>query len=168
MNLPTRHMLLGMTLGAICATGLAAIGPGVVIQVLAEERRVGIDSASLVRFADRDYEVQYEDWVDTDPLSTARVKKIEAGRVSWVDITTTTTGTYSSEALVSGHIRYPGISVEPADRHQPANRFSSWDGKSWLSFSAANGWSMIFADVGKALQIGPDSTCLAGKGHRVC
>ena len=168
MNLPTRHMLIGMSLGAVCATALAAIGPGMVIDVIADERPVGIDTANLVRFAEQDYDVQYEDWVATDPLSTARVKKIEGGKVVWVDITTTATGTYSTDALVSDHIQYPGIVVSGIAHAKPANQFSTWDGRNWLSFNSANALSMIFADAATAVRITGDTTCVYGKGYRVC
>ena len=77
MNLPDRNLLLGMTLGALCATGLAAIGPGMVFTALADEfAPSGVDAASLVKFEDREYVVDYDDWVATDPLSTTRVKKV--------------------------------------------------------------------------------------------
>lgn len=168
MNLPTRHMLMGMCLGALCATALAAIGPGMVIDAIADERRVGIDTASLVRFDGRDYEVQYGDEVDTNPLRTVRVKKIEAGRVSWVDIAVTSTGTYSTDALVSEHIQYPGITVSPVRQPEPGNRFSFWDGNSWTAFTPMAGLSMIFAEAGPAVRIGKDFTCVYGTGYRVC
>jgi hypothetical protein len=133
MNLPDRHLLLGMTLGALCATALAAIGPGMVVEAFADGAPVGIDPASLVRFEDRDYVVDYEDWVATDPLSSTRVKKVEAGKVSYVTITTTQTGTYSTDAMFSRHVQYPGISVESADPDR--NRFSYWTNGQWSSFS---------------------------------
>src|SRR5690606_33677992 len=74
----------------------------------------GIDPDRLVKFGERDYIVDYADWVSTDPITTHRVKKIEAGRVSDVIVTQTATGTYSSDGLISPHILYPGISVRPA------------------------------------------------------
>ncbi len=165
MNLPDRHLLLGMTLGAICATALAAIGPGMVIEALADEfAPTGIDAASLVKFEDHDYVVDYEDWVATDPLSTVRVKKVEAGKVSYVTITTTATGTYSTDAMFSNHVQYPGISVEqaPDDRY---NRFSYWSGGSWFSFGSRGADSFFYYRAGdtrisrrkrRDLRFGPD------------
>jgi hypothetical protein len=142
MNLPDRHLLLGMTLGAVCATAIAAIGPGMVIEAFADESPVGIDPASLVRFEDRDYNVDYDDWVATDPLSTVRVKKVEAGRVSYVTITTTATGTYSTDAMFSRHVQYPGISVEQIEPSR--NRFSYWTNGEWSSFSTVNAGSFAY------------------------
>ncbi|UXN73656.1 hypothetical protein N8D56_23290 [Devosia sp. A8/3-2] len=37
MDLPDRHMLLGIALGAVCASILAAIGPGFVVEAFGDE-----------------------------------------------------------------------------------------------------------------------------------
>ena len=145
MNLPDRHLLLGMTLGALCATAMAATGLGAGIAAFAEEltpAAPAIDPANLVRFEDRDYTVDYEGWVATDPLSNARVKKIEAGKVSYVSITTTDTGTYSTDAMFSPHVRYPGITVEVADTVR--NAFSEWLDGHWSEFSSSDAGSFTF------------------------
>lgn len=143
MNLPDRHLLLGMTLGAICATSLAAIGPGMVIQAFGDEAAIsGVDAASLVKFEERDYAVDYDDWVATEPLSTTRVKKIEAGKVSYVTITTTATGTYSTDAMFSNHVQYPGISVRPADTGR--NFFQYWSNGRWSAFSTGTAGSFTY------------------------
>ena len=143
MNLPDRHLLLGMTVGAICATAIAAIGPGMVIQAFGDEMAIsGVDAASLVRFEDRDYVVDYDDWVATDPLSTARVKKVEGGRVSYVTITTTASGTYSTDAMFSNHVQYPGIEVESAEPDR--NFFRYWTNGRWSAFSTGNAGSFTY------------------------
>lgn len=143
MNLPDRHLLLGMTLGAICATGLAAIGPGMVFEAFADEfAPSGVDAASLVKFEDREYVVDYDDWVATDPLSTTRVKKVEAGKVSYVTITTTASGTYSTDAMFSNHVQYPGISVEPAEEGR--NFFRYWTNGRWSAFSTGTAGSFVY------------------------
>lgn len=141
MNLPTRHMLLGMTLGAICATALAAIGPGYVVEAFADEMPAGFDTDKLVKFGDREYEVSYADWVSTDPLSTAMVKKIEGGNVSYVSITTTATGTYSTDGLTSRHVLYPGIDVTPTEKQN--NWFAYWSNGQWRSFASRVGNSFV-------------------------
>nr|WP_314261707.1 hypothetical protein [uncultured Devosia sp.] len=168
MNLPTRHVLLGVTLGAFSAMTIAAIGPGAVIETFADEApSIGIDASKLVRFEDRDYVVDYDASVATDPLSTARVKKIEGGRVSYVTITTTETGTYSSDAMFSKHVQYPGISVEPAP--SPYNRFAMWSGGSWLSFGTVGANSFFRVSDGKtSVSSFGDIVCVRGSGYRVC
>lgn len=140
MGLPDRRILLGIVVGAVSAMAVAAIGPGHVIDVMADEMPVGFDTDKLVKFDGRDYEVDYSDWVSTDPISTARVKKIEAGRVSYVDISTTSTGAYSTDGLTSPHIRYPGIEVtEVAPR---STWLAVWSGNHWLHITS-NGNSFI-------------------------
>lgn len=146
MTLPTRHMLLGMTLGALTASIVAVIGPGMVMPSLAEDLlgtsvARGFNTDDLVKFEDRDYAVSNEDWVSSDPLSTVRVKKIEAGKVSYVTITTTATGTYSTDGMFSRHVQYPGISVT---EHRPANQFSYWSNGHWTGFAAKAGDSFRY------------------------
>ena len=141
MNTPDRRMLIGMALGAICATALAATGPGWVVMA-AEMPGPAIDPDNLVRFDGQDFFVEYEDWVSTEPLSTASVKKIEGGKVTYVTITTTATGVYSSDGLTSRHVQYPGISVEPAG--VPANRFAYWANGRWSGFAVTGGDSFRY------------------------
>lgn len=143
MNLPDRRVLLGMTLGAVCATALASIGPGMVVEVFADEAPAGFDTSRLVKFENRKYIVDYDASVATDPLSTTRVKKVEAGRVSYVTITTTATGTYSTDAMFSRHVQYPGIDVQSAG--SGANQFSYWSNGRWSGFVTRNANSFIYA-----------------------
>lgn len=143
MNLPTRHMLMGMTLGAACATLLAFIGPGYVLETFADEMPGGFDTSKLVKFDGRDYEVEYADWVATDPLSSSTVKKIEGGRVSYVDITTTATGTYSTDGLTSRNVLYPGIDVTEVTPDR-ASWVRYWTNGRWFSFLSRAGNSYIY------------------------
>lgn len=146
MTLPTRHMLLGMTLGALTASIIAVTGPGMVAPALADELlgtsvARGFDTADLIKFEERDYAVTNEDWVSSKPLSSVQVKKIEAGQVSYVTITTTATGTYSTDGMFSRHVQYPGISVEEL---RPRNQFSYWSNGRWSGFSARAGDSFRY------------------------
>jgi hypothetical protein len=50
-----------------------------------------------------------EPWVSTDVISQTSVRKIGYGRTTFVAISKTATGTYSSDGLQSPYIRYPGI-----------------------------------------------------------
>jgi hypothetical protein len=136
MTLPDRQLFLGVLLGAaaIAATTTA---------VLADQARANsIDPNRLVRFENRDYLVDYEDWVSTTPLTTTQVKKIEAGKVSYVTITTTATGTYSTDAMVSPHVQYPGISVQDADAER--NVFRYWSNGRWSAFATGNAGSFVY------------------------
>ena len=162
MSLPTRHMLFGMAMGALSASALAAIGPGYVMEAFGDEMPAGFDTAGLVKIDDRSYRMDYEPWVATDPLSTATVKKIEAGRVTYVSIATTATGTYSSDGLTSRHVRYPGIEVEEVG-HATAS-FFSWSGDDWSYLPAFRGNSYVSITATKA----KDIACFAGASFLVC
>ncbi|WEK03023.1 MAG: hypothetical protein P0Y65_12490 [Candidatus Devosia phytovorans] len=132
-----------MTLGAFSAMTIAAIGPGVVIETFADEApTVGIDPSKLVRYEGRKYIVDYDASVSTDPISTSQVKKIEGGRVSYVTITTTETGTYSSDAMFSNHVQYPGIDVQPVHSR---NHFAYWTNGHWSGFVTRAANSFIYA-----------------------
>jgi len=141
MILPSRQVLTGMALGAICATALAATGPGFVMNVFADEAAVGFDTGNLVKFGEREYEVSYADWVSTDPLSTTTVRKIEAGKSSYVNISTTATGTYSTDGLTSRHVQYPGIEVKEVTPVR--NRFAYWSHGRWQVIATHSGNSFI-------------------------
>lgn len=152
MNLPDRHLLMGMTLGAVCASVLAVTGPGAVVSTFADElvQKVvapGFDTDNLVKFEDRNYIVEREDWVSTDVLSSSRIKKVEAGRVSYVTISTTPTGTYSSDAMFSPHVQYPGISVTPDEDSR--RRFAYWTNGKWSAFATIAGNSWIFLSTNR-------------------
>ena len=75
----------------------------------------------------RKYDVVFDDSVSTDALSTRTVGKISFGHKSMVTIVTTATGTYSSDALTSPNVRYPGVDVTPkySGRHFAFSSFTS-------------------------------------------
>lgn len=139
MTLPTPRQLLASSVVALCAAAISVAG------VSADDAANSIDDSKLVKFDDRTYLVDYADWVSTDPLSTARVKKIEAGRVSYVDITTTATGTYSTDGLTSPHVNYPGIEVQEIDATgtRTGNRFAYWSANGWVGFKGRGANSFI-------------------------
>ena len=61
------------------------------------------------------FDITYDSSVSTKVQHTDVVGKIGFGRRSSVAIVTTPSGTYSSDALVSPNVRYPGIQVTPRD-----------------------------------------------------
>ncbi|MCW5720865.1 MAG: hypothetical protein KIS86_06960 [Devosia sp.] len=156
MTLPFRHALLGSTLAVAC---LLAAAPA----SLAD----GIDPDRLVRFGERDYIVDYEDWVSTDPISTQIVTKIEAGKVSRVSITRTSTGTYSTDALTSRHVQYPGISVRPVT--DSGFSFASWSNGIWTSFDTYGGNSFVSVATSRTHQGQPRATtCISTASFWYC
>jgi len=63
----------------------------------------------------RKYDVVIDDTISADIVRKATVSKIGHGRKSTVMIVTTPSGTYSTDGLLSPHVRYPGIEVKPKD-----------------------------------------------------
>ena len=66
------------------------------------------------------FDITIADTVSTEPKRTQFVSKIEFGRKSLVEIVTTPTGTYSTDALTSPNVRYPGIDVRNLLGRAPA------------------------------------------------
>ncbi len=82
----------------------------------------------------RRYDITLDDSVSTEVQSVRTVTKIGFGRMSTVSIVTTPTGTYSSDGLLSPHVRYPGIEVS-AKRRPVVELWSSDRGGRWLSIT---------------------------------
>lgn len=69
-----------------------------------------IDTSKFVRFeATTTPGLDIDDSVDLHPYQSSSVTKISYGQMKTVRIITTTTGVYSSDALVSPYVNYPGI-----------------------------------------------------------
>ena len=136
-----RVIALGGTIGALVAGSLAApqFMAAVADEALEPVERVAstidqlfgpgtIDSRAFVK-----YDIIVDDSVSTEIKSSRVVKKIAHGRTSTVEIVTTPTGTYSTDGLLSPHVRYPGIEVESKD-----------NGLGFLYAQRGNGvWSMV-------------------------
>lgn len=89
----------------------------------------------------RKFDITVADTVSTEPTRTQLVNKIEFGRKSVVEIVTTPTGTYSTDALTSPNVRYPGIDVTPhCTCHDFA--FSLWTSpygtSTWSSYNSGS------------------------------
>jgi hypothetical protein len=98
MKLPSLPTILSLTTGALVLSLATANADGY----------NGIDASKLLIF-NEDLGVAHEDWVSTDPLETHAIKKIEGGRVSYVSVIRTATGTYSSSIRASSRPLNHGI-----------------------------------------------------------
>jgi len=167
MNLPNRQLLLGTTLGAICATALSAVGPG---WVFADEPASSIDPDALVRIEDRVYSITHEDWVATDPISRSRVKKVGYGNISYVDISTTATGTYSTDGFASPHVLYPGIEVDEASPVAFAPVLLLDMGQGWVAAPLSRGSSFIHLRLDKDERVYSNgtTTCFLSRDYTLC
>lgn len=94
----------------------AALAAGAMIGttpvVFAQEGENLIDLSKLVFYRGAAYSVTYESEVSTTALAMAQVRKIGYGRTTVVNIVTTASGVYSSDAMISPHVLYPGVHVE--------------------------------------------------------
>jgi hypothetical protein len=92
--------------------------------------------------------------VNTDVVKQQMVRKIGYGRTEFVDIVTTPTGTYSSDALSSPYVRYPGIH---ANAPEAGGILSIWSGSRWTSIEADGTGSivMILPLGARAPSLGP-------------
>lgn len=146
MGLPTKPVLVGMTLGATAATALAMSGAGGDIRAFADDILApGFDKSKLVIFDDTLFSVTTEPSVSTAPLKTEFVRKIEFGKTSVVKVTTTATGTYSTDGLYSPHFRYPGIHVDQlTGPGVPVQTVAFWSDKSgWVVAPVLNAGSVL-------------------------
>jgi hypothetical protein len=80
------------------------------------------------------FDIELADTVSTEPLRTQYVKKIAFGRPTVVTIITTSSGTYSSDAITSPHVLYPGIDVTTRG-HGPRVHVA-FGNSPWGSFSS--------------------------------
>lgn len=144
MALPDRNVLFGMALGALSATALGTLNPGWVVQAFAEDQVQAFNPANLAIFSDQAYSVHYDDSVSTEPVSQATVRKIAGGKTSIVSISTTATGTYSSEALFSPHVLYPGITVKRLPYQVgPVQVLASWGPDGWVPLDSGDAQSIL-------------------------
>ncbi len=145
-----KYMALGALIGTAVSVTLA--WPGLIPRAIADEQPLKLLQASKTELLDMfDGNAEFfkpnwtvEDSVSTEVLSTQTVRKIEAGRTSFVTIASTATGVYSSDALDSPNVRYPGIHAEG---HQ----------HSLLAILSGGGWGFITpVNAGSFLHIVPN------------
>jgi hypothetical protein len=174
MLLPTRQIVLGIVVGATTATALSFFSPGVNAKALvAELLPHTFDTTKLVKFDDKVYAMTLDNDVSTKPLAVTTVRKIGMGETSFVDITTTSTGTYSSEALFSPHVRYPGIIVKRLKpfAHYWVAVLSGWSPAGWVALPPlADAHSYVILGSPNARQgtPGPLGTCVIKSVSDVC
>lgn len=115
---PTRTALIGMVLGAAAGLLIAQLQPGPTLAaVLADppfNSGATLDT-HLAKFDGAYYAIGTLPGVSLEPESSATVRKIGYGRTSFVTVSTTSSGTYSTDGLASPYVRYPGIISTPLD-----------------------------------------------------
>lgn len=141
-----RVIAIGGTIGALVAGTLAA--PQLMAAVAEEPVKMAAATIDQLFPADkvdpkvfRHYNVTLDDSISTDVKRTQVVSKIGHGRKSTVTIVTTPSGTYSTDALLSPHVRYPGIETS---RKSWFDELESAEGGHWVSFSEGSFTYLVF------------------------
>lgn len=158
----------------IAESGARLAGELLVSSALADETILppAIDFSALVKISDEDYVAYHDESVSTEILSETNIRKIGYGRTTRVAIVKTPTGTYSSDALASPHVQYPGIDVEldPNARKGVLGAFWS-SGIGWVGIPVSTGRSIItygkMNGGGSYLTTG-GSNCFSGRGYLIC
>ena len=143
MRVPFRTVAISGGLAALVAGALAS--PAVFPQAFADEPQHSLVKTASEIFPKpfdlkllKKFDVTFDKSVSTEVIGTQIVRKIAFGQKSEVAIVTTPSGVYSSDALTSPYVRYPGIDVAPK---YPHNFFSYSMSTSrygtgiWTSFS---------------------------------
>ena len=153
MDLSLRKKLIGGLVGAAAIGGLVAVGgflvPAVsslasepattdVLHAIALPPAPGATlSTDLAKFDGRYFAIGTEPDVSLEPESSTTIRKIGYGQTTFVNIVTTSSGTYSTDAMLSPNVRYPGIFVEPEHLH-----FLPFTGALY-GWSRLTGWTQI-------------------------
>jgi hypothetical protein len=140
-----KHVALGALLGT--AVSLALVAPNFIPKAWADDA-VKIATAQKSQLMDiiapkpaAFFKPLWtvEDSVSTDVLSVNKVRKIEGGRTSFVNVATTASGVYSSDALTSPNVRYPGIHAEG----QAGITFALLVGGNWVNIAPIRNDSFV-------------------------
>ena len=102
-----------------------------------------IDFDNLIRMNGRELQISTDETVSMDVLFTSQIKKIGYGHVKTVNIVRTPTGTYSSDALVSPHVLYPGVKVSEVLPALTTNSLSLISGLGWTKLQTNKAGSTI-------------------------
>lgn len=145
------YSALGALIGTAVSVTLAF--PSLLPRAIADDQPMKLLAATAPELIDRfngNAEFFKPDWtveesVSTDVISSQTIRKIEAGRTSFVTVATTSSGVYSSDGLTSGHVRYPGIHAEERRTEM-------------LAILSDGGWAFISpVDAGSFLQVVPNA-----------
>lgn len=129
--------------------------------------------SNLYKIDGHQYRVQAAPNIAMVPLETSSVKKIGYGRVSEVRIVTTATGTYSTDALASAHLLYPGIDVKPAGASNSGGlglTAQKLMGGVWRGLQGPAAGSFVYfgGDGRSSYFVSGNTVCVAGSNYAGC
>lgn len=130
------------------------------------------DPGKLVRLGDNYFAIAIEPSVSGEVDDRHTIRKIAFGRTSFVDVVTTPTGTYSSDAIGSPNVLYPGVHVERLDvapfDDQGLYGWSSSDGWTPLTLVDAHSFSVITGGPDTVVTTDRHGTCVVTPGVKAC
>jgi hypothetical protein len=95
----------------------------------------------------RKFDITFDSSVSKEVKSSTTIKKIGYGTPTTVSITTTASGTYSSDAIASPYVRYPGVAVS-AHHDWRSALLASGDGKAtWTAVTEGSFTYLILTIV---------------------
>jgi hypothetical protein len=137
---PTKLVLGGIVVGVVPGFAIAQLDPGPTMAAVSSRQPFTVGKAldtHLARFDGDYYAIGTEPSVSMVPESSVEIRKIGYGRTQFVNVVTTSSGTYSTDGLRSPNIKYPGIHVEPLEP------FIVPFGGVVLGWSSLTGWVRI-------------------------
>lgn len=148
MTFPVRTVFLSGALAGLVAGAIAA--PAFFPAAFAAEpQKHLLDTASEIfpkpfdPKSLRKFDITLDASVSTDVQHAATVQKIGFGKRTIVSIVTTPSGTYSSDAIASPNVRYPGIDVALTDDEEcGCNSQHFWFGTATTPYGTRT-WSHI-------------------------
>jgi hypothetical protein len=138
-----RIIAIGGTIGVLVAGAFAA--PAFFQTALADEPVKIASSAFADMFAKPfnpkslvKFDITYGPSVSTEVRHSVTISKISYGQREYVSIVTTPSGTYSSDALTSPNVRYPGVDVTRKVRWH-----ANWDDRTFAGAFAGGIWTSV-------------------------
>lgn len=132
----------------------------------------------LLKLGDAQFEVRAAPGVSLIPIATSSVRKIGYGQSRYVSISTTSSGVYSSDGLMSPHVRYPGLEVLPAPAGAVTDS-AAYNVDTLVAWAPRHGWvptptvsagsfAIITREGDLTVLTTPTGTCVIGPSIALC
>ena len=117
-----------------------------------------------------DIEMSVAPTVSQDVLTSGTIRKIGYGRIEEVNIVVTSTGTYSSDALGTTHVLYPGIETKRKGPVTVGDFFLALIDGRWTPMTPVRLRSVVQygTSMGTSYRTGGGSTCIFGSNYSSC
>jgi len=161
---PSKLVLAGIIIGAVSGFMVAQLSPGPTIAAVVSKPPFTVGKAldtNLAKFNGDYFAIGTEPGISMEPDAVTTIRKIGYGETRFVTVSTTPSGTYSSDGLASPYIRYPGVHVERMQVAALPFGIYGWTkltGWTKIPLFSANSIGFLDADTVPASQ---DGVCVA-------